>query len=141
MISLCPSCNKKNRIPAANLLDRVICGSCKAEIPPPSEPIEADPALFEEVIKEAKVPVLVDFWAGWCGPCVMVAPFVRDAAKKAAGRAIVLKVNTEDHPDLAVRFRVQSIPNFVVFRNGIVRRQKAGLASPEQILSWLEVDG
>jgi thioredoxin 2 len=138
MISVCPSCRKKNRIPAANIMDSVRCGSCKVEIPPPSEPIEADAALFDEVIHGAKVPVLVDFWAGWCGPCAIMAPYVKQAAKKSAGKALVLKVNTEDHPDLAARYRVQAIPNFVIIRDGRVTRQRAGVASPEQILSWLD---
>ncbi len=138
MIVNCPSCQKKNRIPAQNLFDRVRCGSCKVEIPVPSEPIDVDGEALEDAIQNVSVPILVDFWAGWCGPCIMVHPFVKEAAARLAGKALVLKVNTEEHPAVAQKFRIQAIPNFLVLRDGRIWRQRAGVASTEQIISWVE---
>jgi len=138
MIRACESCGAKNRIPAKHLSDEGRCGSCKAELQPVSEPIAADPPLFDEVISGSRVPVLVDFWAAWCGPCRAAAPEVSALAKEMVGRAVVLKVDTEAHPGLASRYNVQGIPNFIVFRNGQVAFQQAGAAPRAQMRRWLE---
>src|SRR5581483_1078006 len=109
----------------------------KAPLPPVDEPLEVDSAAFDAVVSSAKVPVLVDFWASWCGPCRMAAPEVHALAKDVAGHGLVLKVNTEEHPELAERYRVQSIPNFVVLRGGRVAMQRAGVAPRAEMRSWL----
>jgi thioredoxin 2 len=141
MIVNCPSCGKRNRIPAEHLADRGRCGSCKGELPPASRPIEVDAAQFTEITKNARVPVLVDFWAAWCAPCRLAAPEVERTAAEMAGRALVLKVDTEAHPQIAQQYGVQGIPNFVVLKSGLILSQRAGLAPSAQMKSWLEAAG
>ena len=138
MIRQCVRCGKGNRIPAVRLADQGRCGSCKEPLGPVAEPLDVDPAQFQEIVATAKVPVLVDFWAEWCGPCKMAAPEVKRAAKEASGRAIVLKVDTEAHPELAQRFGIRGIPNFMVFKAGNRVFEHAGLVRAEQMLRWLE---
>jgi thioredoxin 2 len=137
MIRNCPSCGKNNRVPLEHLADTGRCGACKAAIPPVAEPIEADAETFDSIVRTARVPVLVDFWAAWCGPCRMAAPEVKKVAAEMAGRAVVLKVDTERWPVVSQRYNVMSIPNFVVLKGGKLIFQQAGLVDHKQMVTWL----
>jgi len=136
MIRPCPTCGANNRVPPKHLSDTGRCGSCKSALPPVYEPIEVDARAFAEITREAKVPVLVDFWAPWCGPCRVSAPEVHELAREMAGRSLVLKVNTEEHPGLAAQFRVQSIPYFVLLRGGIIIAERTGAVPRAEMRRW-----
>lgn len=137
IVRTCTHCGAKNRIPLGHLADTGRCGACKAEIAPLATPVAADVELFDQVLREASVPVLVDFWAAWCGPCRMAAPEVEKAAQQMAGHAVVLKVDTEQNPQLSARYNVRGIPNFAVFSRGSLVQQQAGLVDAAQMVSWL----
>jgi thioredoxin 2 len=137
-LRVCSRCGVPNRVSAKHLPDTGRCGACKADLPPSSEPIDVDSSTFDEITRQVTVPILVDFWAEWCPPCRAAAPEVHALAEEMAGKALVLKVDTEKSPDLASRFRVQSIPNFVVLRDGNVVLQQPGLVGRQQMKRWLE---
>jgi thioredoxin 2 len=138
MVRTCPACGQQNRLPSARIGDRARCGRCKEPISPPDEPLEVDSAEFHEITKAAKVPVLVDFWAEWCAPCKLAASEVERVAHDLAGRALVLKVDTDRHPDLAGLFDVRGIPNFLIMKDGKKVYQRAGLVDHHELRRWLE---
>lgn len=140
MILECSGCGQKNRVTAARLHETSRCGRCKGALGPLARPLEiGSVAEFDELVREARVPLLVDFWAQWCGPCRMAAPHVATTAERRAGRALVLKVDTEALPQLGARYQVRGIPNFVVLgAGGRVVKQHAGLVMAATMEQWLD---
>jgi thioredoxin 2 len=119
IIRTCPACGKKNRVLYARLGEQARCGSCGTALPPVAEPLAVDrEGELSSVLRESGVPVLVDFWAPWCGPCRTVAPEIAKVAERNAGRLLVVKVNTDVDPAVGSTRNIQSIPTMAVFREG-----------------------
>jgi thioredoxin 2 len=123
----CPQCGKKNRIPYERLGEAGQCGHCGTSLPPLSEPVDVpNEAVFERLAGSSALPVAVDFWAPWCGPCKMMAPEFAKAARSGAGTFLAAKVNTEALPALGQRFHVASIPTLAVYHRGRELARDAG---------------
>lgn len=114
----CSSCGSTNRLNYQTLERSARCGKCHTVLTAPSSPLEVTSAVFDPLVAASSIPVVVDFWAPWCGPCRAMAPELARAAQHLAGSALVVKVNTDAEPELGERFRIRSIPTLAVFRNG-----------------------
>ena len=127
IIVACPSCGQKNRLAFERLGDHVRCGTCKTELSAPHEPLEVEhTADFDRLVSNASLPIVVDYWAPWCGPCRMVAPELMKVAARRAGQWLVVKVNTDALSDLGQRYGIRSIPTLAVFNGGREVARTAG---------------
>jgi len=134
MIEPCRNCGARNRIPADRLDGKARCGTCFRTILPLTGPHEVhSKEEFDEIVAASPIPVLVDFWAPWCGPCSVVEPEVERVAKIRAGGTVVLKVNTDEVPEVADRYGVRAVPTFIVFSSGLEKNRVSG-AAPAQAL-------
>ena len=147
VVIACPSCGQRNRIVYARMAGPptgtgqpgLRCGKCHTGIGPPGVPVEApDAASFAGAVSQSALPVVVDFWAPWCGPCRMVAPELETVAGRHAGGYLVLKVNTDAVPELGERYRIQSIPTMAVFAGGKEVGRTTGARPAADIEAFIE---
>ena len=135
VIVVCPHCHAANRLPAERLADGGTCGKCKSRLFG-GTPVELDAANFDSHVGRSGIPVLVDFWAPWCGPCRTMAPAFAQAAKQLEPEFRLAKVNTEDEQQLAARFGIRSIPTVALFRNGREVARQAGAMDAGSLMRW-----
>ena len=134
----CPACGTANRIAYAKTAQKGRCGSCKADLPHIATPVEVtNPTDFAALISQSPLPIVIDFWAPWCGPCQMMAPEFAKAAAQAAGSAILIKVNTDEQQQIASQFSIQGIPAFALMKNGKVSAQTSGFQPADRLLAWM----
>ena len=136
----CPTCGATNRVPPEKLRQRLqpICGRCKTPLLADNKPVTVTDATFSAEVERSPLPVLLDLWAPWCGPCRMVAPVVEELAREMAGRLRVAKLNVDENPATAARFRVQSIPTLLVLKNGQEVERIVGGQPKAEIMRRLE---
>jgi len=139
VVRACPKCGQRNRLLYERLGQTFRCSKCHEELPSPNEPIEMHGSLdFDTLIIRSTLPLLVDFWAPWCGPCKMVAPQLFKVAADGVGRWVVTKVNTDERTDLAARFGIRSIPTLALFKAGGEVARETGAMPAAAILQFLQ---
>ena len=135
MLIVCPSCHATNRVPDARLADGPVCGTCKAPLTSP-EPFVLDDQSFANYVARTELPIVVDFWAAWCGPCKMMAPQFAAAAKQLEPDLRLAKVDTEAEPALGARFGIRSIPTLLLIQSGKEIARQSGAMGADQIVQW-----
>lgn len=134
---VCPECASVNRLPSARLTQGPRCGRCKNMLFS-GHPVELTSATFERHLSRSDIPVVVDFWAAWCGPCKMMAPAFAQAAVQLEPRVRLAKLNTEQEPAIAQQFGIRSIPTLVIFRGGREIARQSGALDINRLISWVQ---
>ena len=138
VVQSCSSCGQQNRVPVARIGQHPVCGTCKAALAAPTAPLEVTDEDLEALLRESSVPVVVDFWAPWCGPCRMVAPALASIAGSMSGQVLVAKVNVDDNPRSAQQYQARSIPLLIGFHRGKPVDRQVGAAPAPQLRAWVE---
>ena len=136
MIVVCPNCTGANRLAPERARDDPVCGKCGAPLLD-GKPVAIDDATFERFVPRHELPVVVDFWAAWCGPCRAMAPQFEQAARQLKGEALFAKVDSDASPQTSSRFAIRSIPTLVLFRDGKEIKRQAGAVQAAQIVAWV----
>jgi thioredoxin 2 len=136
----CSSCSQPNRVPAVRIQQKARCAACKAPLLPLTHAVPVHSSQeFDDLVRNSPAPVLVDFWAAWCGPCKVVAPELEEIARQRAGTVVVAKVDTEALPDVAGRYGIRGIPTMILFRGGTEASRLSGAMPASAIASRLSL--
>ncbi|WP_353433017.1 thioredoxin TrxC [Polynucleobacter sp. MWH-UH23A] len=136
MIVSCPHCSKGNRFPIEKIASAPTCGACKKDLL--ALPISPDELAFEELMKDSSLPVIVDFWAPWCGPCKMFAPTFEASAAARSNKIAHVKIDTEKYPAIGAKFNIRSIPTLALFKNGKEINRVSGALQSTQLNQFID---
>jgi thioredoxin 2 len=136
MLVVCPHCSAANRVPAERAADDPVCGKCGQALLD-GKPVALDDSGFARFVEKSELPVVVDFWAAWCGPCHAMAPQFEAAARQLKGKAVFAKVDSDASPQTSARFAIRSIPTLVLLERGRETRRQAGAVQAAQIVGWV----